>query len=174
MDICEKRPLTDYSEEFEQIYRTYARYILCYFSCRCASKQDAEDMTQEVFLKVFLHINQVQNVTNTGSWLRAIAHNTYVSSQRSQEVQTIQYSEELVSMQRYSCENKDLLSLIEWLDVLQHILGECSMDYSIVIGTFMGYSSKEIATMLGTSSQAVRDRLCHLRKQARTAVASMK
>ena len=75
-------------------------------------------MTQEVFLKVFLHINQVQNVTNTGSWLRAIAHNTYVSSQRSQEVQTIQYLEELVSMQRYSCENKDLLSLVEWLDVL--------------------------------------------------------
>lgn len=155
---------------FEQIYHAYARYILSYFTCRCPSVQDAEDLTQEVFLKVFLHLEQLQDTMNLSGWLRQIAHNTYVSSCRRQRVQTVPYAEYLAPDTRQQSRTDEALALIEWWEVCRCVVGAYSMDYWIVLWSVSGYNSNEIAVMLGISSQSVRHRLIRLRKRMQAAV----
>jgi RNA polymerase sigma-70 factor (ECF subfamily) len=148
---------------FEQLYETYADYITHYLSGYCASWQDAEDLTQEVFLKAFLHLHQLRDPSNAGSWLRQIAHNTYVSSLRKKSVSTTCLSDNV----SWLSDHEASFSLVESLDALQDTVGADSPEYTIIMCAYAGYSYGEIAAMLGISPQAVRNRLCRIRKKIR-------
>lgn len=172
MDVCKANHSYDCSREFEQIYRVFGQQIQRYFACRCPSTQDAEDLTQEVFLKMFLHLEQLQDTTNLSGWLRQIAHNTYVSGYRRQRVQTVPYAEYLPPVSDQQGRSDEALALIEWWEVFRSVVGAYSMDYWIVLWSVPGYNSSEISAILGTSSQTVRHRLYRFRKRMRAAVPS--
>lgn len=158
------------SEAFTQIYISYQAYVLSYLRTYHINQQQAEDLAQEVFLKVYLHMDQVQDIVNIRGWLRQIAHNTFVSNFRKQKIQDIHYSEHLTSISCLPCENDAGFTMIEWLDVLHRAVGACSIDYWLILWSFAGYSSKEMAAMLGISSQSVRHRLYRLRKRMQASV----
>jgi RNA polymerase sigma-70 factor (ECF subfamily) len=156
-------PALDTTAHFEQLYKTYEDDILHYLSGYCASWQDAEDLAQEVFLKAFLHMNQLREPSHAGSWLRQIAHNTYVSSLRKKAVSTACISDNNSCFSDYEAN----FSLVESLDALQDAVGTDSPEYIIIMYAYAGYSYGEIGAMLGISPQAVRNRLCRIRKKIR-------
>jgi RNA polymerase sigma-70 factor (ECF subfamily) len=156
-------PQLDRTALFEQLSETYADYITRYLSGYCASWQDAEDLTQEVFLKAFLHLHQLRDPSHAGSWLRRIAHNTYVSSLRKKGISTVCISDPVSWLSDF----EENFSLVESLDVLQDAVGTDSPEYTIIMYTYAGYSYGEIAAMLGISPQAVRNRLYRIRKKIR-------
>jgi DNA-directed RNA polymerase specialized sigma24 family protein len=57
--------------------------------------------------------------------------------------------------------------MVEALDALQDAVGTDSPEYTIIMYTYTGYNYGEIAAMLGISPQAVRNRLCRIRKKIR-------
>lgn len=170
MDVCKTNKSNDYSREFEQIYRIYGQQIQGYFAYRCPSIQDAEDLTQEVFLKAFLHLDQLQNTTNLSGWLHQIAHNIFASSYRRQRVQTVSYAEYLPPGSNQQGRTDEALALTEWWEVFRCVVGAYSLDYWIVLWSVAGYNSNEIAAMLGTSSQTIRHRLYRVRKRMQAAI----
>jgi RNA polymerase sigma-70 factor (ECF subfamily) len=156
-------PQIDSTALFEQLYENYADYITHYLSGYCANWQDAEDLTQEVFLKAFLHLHQLRDTSHAGSWLRQIAHNTYVSSLRKKGISTACISDYVFWLSDF----EENFSLVESLDALQDAVGTDSPEYTIIMYAYAGYSYGEIAAMLGISPQAVRNRLCRIRKKIR-------
>jgi RNA polymerase sigma-70 factor (ECF subfamily) len=73
------------TEAFAQLYEAYFDKIYRYLAMRVRNELEAEDMTQQVFMKV---LKSISSYKNTGvpfsSWLYRIAHNQLVDFLRQQ------------------------------------------------------------------------------------------
>ena len=70
-------------EAFERLHRFYVRQV--YGVCRrlLDSKQDAEDMTQGVFLRAWRRLDSFRGNSRFGTWLRRIAVNLVIDERKS-------------------------------------------------------------------------------------------
>jgi RNA polymerase sigma-70 factor, ECF subfamily len=62
-------------EAFRQIHKGYARRILNFIYRMVDSREDAEDLTQNVFLSAFRELGKLQDADRFESWLYRIARN---------------------------------------------------------------------------------------------------
>jgi len=56
--------------------------VFAYLRRLCGSRQDAEDLTQQTFLKVWSSLESFTGRSRFSTWLHAIAHNIYIDWQR--------------------------------------------------------------------------------------------
>ena len=66
-------------QEFEQVYREYAGLVRRYLLKIGCDSQDAEDITQDTFVKALLRIDGFRGDSSLSAWLCAIARNTWLS-----------------------------------------------------------------------------------------------
>lgn len=67
---------------FEGIYRKFRKPILNYVSRTVKNEDLAEELTQEIFLKVFRYQETYQNQFSISTWLWSIARNTIIDWKR--------------------------------------------------------------------------------------------
>jgi len=65
-----------------ELLKIYYADIYSYLRRLCGSKQDAEDLTQQTFLKVWSSLNGFAGRSKFSTWLYRIAHNAYIDWQR--------------------------------------------------------------------------------------------
>jgi RNA polymerase sigma-70 factor (ECF subfamily) len=71
-------------EAFGLLYTRYAHRVISYFLLRTGNREDAEDLTSQVFVRAFEALPRFKTGQGTvRSWLFAIAHNLAVSHYRS-------------------------------------------------------------------------------------------
>ena len=77
------------NQAFAQLYEAYFEKIYRYISFRVRNEMEAEDMTQQVFMKV---LNSISTYKSKGvpfsSWIYRIAHNLVVDFMRQQNKKT--------------------------------------------------------------------------------------
>jgi len=56
--------------------------VYAYFRRLCTNQADAEDLTQQTFLKVWSSLGSFAGRSKFSTWLYRIAHNTYIDFQR--------------------------------------------------------------------------------------------
>ncbi|HHX27827.1 MAG: RNA polymerase sigma factor [Bacillota bacterium] len=78
-------------EAFEHIYTTYYKQILWHITRIVRDPLDAEDLTQEVFLKAYQFMGTYSGTANLGRWLRKIATNTCIDRMRKKTVPTVSW-----------------------------------------------------------------------------------
>ena len=66
----------------EEIWETFRSRLYAYIRARSRSVDDAEDILQEVFVKVHRHIGTLHDDTRITSWLYRVTHNTIVDYYR--------------------------------------------------------------------------------------------
>jgi RNA polymerase sigma-70 factor (ECF subfamily) len=78
---------------FDQIVRLYADRIYNYVRRMVGNPQDAEDITQEVFLRAYQGLSQFDGRASFSTWLFRIATNLCIDHKRRQNrrVQTVPY-----------------------------------------------------------------------------------
>lgn len=64
------------------LIHTYTKTIYGYIRHMVATKSDAEDLTQETFIKVWKHIKKYKQGQGFKTWLFTIAHNTTIDHLR--------------------------------------------------------------------------------------------
>lgn len=69
-------------EDISEIYKTYSPRILVYLS-RLVGKDDAEDLMQEVFIKVFNSLKTFKGDAQVSTWIYKIATNTAIDKLKS-------------------------------------------------------------------------------------------
>jgi RNA polymerase sigma-70 factor (ECF subfamily) len=70
-------------DQFQQLYADYRNDVLRYCRYRLPSEQDAEDATQEIFLRVYRALPSWQDRgARERSWIFAIAHNEVIDRRR--------------------------------------------------------------------------------------------
>jgi len=81
------------SIEIYNFYKTYSPKILRYLAKRLPSKQDAEEIMQDVFLEAIDSLPIFRGETTVLNWLYKIAHNKTVDFYRKRKIKTILLSQ---------------------------------------------------------------------------------
>jgi RNA polymerase sigma-70 factor (ECF subfamily) len=67
---------------FEELYSKYNRVVYNHISMSIKDYWQAEDLTSEVFIKVYKHRDKINDIEKSGKWLITIAKNTLIDYYR--------------------------------------------------------------------------------------------
>jgi len=79
--LCKRAGRADKNAACE-LLKIYYADIYSYLRRLCGSAADAEDLTQQTFLKVWSSLDSFAGRSKFSTWLYRIAHNTYIDFQR--------------------------------------------------------------------------------------------
>lgn len=74
-------------------HKEYSEKILRYLNNRLPSREDAEDLTNDVFFEAIDSLNFLNKEENLGAWLFKIAHNKMVDYYRKRKIKSILLSQ---------------------------------------------------------------------------------
>ncbi|HVU06688.1 MAG TPA: RNA polymerase sigma factor [Candidatus Paceibacterota bacterium] len=156
---------------FEEIVSTFEKPLWSYLVRLVGSKDDAEDLIQDTFVKIFKHIKAIDPSKNIKSWIYTIATNTAYDFLRKKKRQATteldeEYETKPDSASYYSVstedniETKDVAAAIDRLNLLYR--GPIILYYKD------GFSYEEIADMLSIPINTLKTRLSRAKKQLAT------
>jgi RNA polymerase sigma-70 factor, ECF subfamily len=150
---------------FEQIMREYGTRVLRLVTFLVKDKSLAEDLTQDVFVKVYRNLPRFRNESSIHTWLYRIAVNECKGYLRSWSFRNILPSSWIKSDVDVSTENQVLVQA-ERDQLVQAVL-TLSPYYrqAIALHYYADLSISEIAVVLGVSEGTVRTRLHRARQQ---------
>jgi RNA polymerase sigma factor (sigma-70 family) len=155
----------------EMLYRTLASRMMGVCMRYAKDRQEAEDVLQMGFVKVF---NKVADFRSDGSfegWIRRIMVNTAIETYRKNlrmlnvvEIEEV-YDQPQTTFDMSRLETQDLLNLVQ----------ELSNGYRLVFNMYIieGYSHKEIAMELGITEGASKSQLSRARAILRDKIIKM-
>lgn len=80
-ELCERAKAGDPAAAGELVTSHYQR-IFAYFRRLCGNDDDAADLTQKTFAKVWVSLPTYEGRSSFSTWLHGIGHNTYVDWRR--------------------------------------------------------------------------------------------
>ncbi len=149
--------------DFDVIYKRYAPRVFAYFLRRVSSREVAEDLTQETFLRAFRHRHRFKEKGYPySSYLFRVAHNLLVNYYRTHKPLSLEYIEHDPPDQPASV-NRDseyAWKAVQSLSPTERFVMEEKYK--------KGSSVKEIARHVGKSENAVKLILSRARKKLRS------
>ncbi len=158
--------------KFEDIYREYRSRIYRYL-VRMVGEYEAEDLTQEVFVKAGKSLHSFKGSSQVSTWLFRIATNTALDRLRSTIYK--KETENSVGLESIGAAGEDRNALVkgrskapddllirkEMSDCVRSIVDSLPEDdrMVIVLSETEGFSDQEIATILGLKVGTIRVRL---------------
>jgi len=125
------------------------------------SRDDAQDILHEGFLKIFEKIGQFESRGSFEGWIRRIMVNTALEKYRG-EHKSVNLQEELIEFDKdMSTEMSDNVTVKELLGMIK----ELTPQYRLVFNLYAieGYSHKEISNMLDISEGTSKSNLSRAR-----------
>jgi|SRR5580700_6040463 RNA polymerase sigma-70 factor (ECF subfamily) len=164
------------AEAFEQLYRRYSKrvYHLCLRMVK--NEAEAEDLTQESFMRVFRKIHTFQGKSAFSTWLHRVAVNTVLMSLRKKRrleisLENDDHYEEKPGVPRQIPGGPDL-SLLGLFDRenLKRALRQMPEGYRrmLVLHDLLGYEHNEIAVLVKCSPGNSKSQLHKARVRMRT------
>lgn len=156
--------------EFQKIYDTFRPKILRYLT-RLTGEHEAEDLTQEVFVKVNQGLNTFRGESKLSTWIYKIATNTALDRMRSPSFQRIdrkERSKEVESDVEYKSPSVDQELIREEMNAcIRDFIENLPADYRavIVLSEIESLKNQEIAKILGITLDAVKIRLHRAREK---------
>lgn len=154
-----KKKDENFNSALSRLYSKYYSAICGFSNSILSNKEDAEDNVNDVFCKVFLDNNDINNYKEEGkfkSWILGIAHNTAVSKLRKRNLQNKSLEDNVgesrsYNQREFSNENKAILrkELREIGNIHSDII--CMRD-------FFGMDYKEIENALNINPSTCRGR----------------
>lgn len=145
-------------EAFEVLYRRYFDKVYRYLLRQVGSRQDADDLTSQVFLKAFAAIKGYRPNLPFSSWLFRIARNAVIDHLRHRRHEPLGHN---VSDLQAAHDTEHVAMTDEALRTLSRHLRDLTAEQRDVIALrfFAGLSIHETAKALGKSEGAVKARL---------------
>ena len=143
----------------EEIISKHQRYIFNLAFRLCSNTEDADDLTQETFLKAIENYDKFRGEANVRTWLSRITINKFLDSKRRER------PHESINLGIIPSSDDDPERIIvrkelQWC--IQHVLlHHLSEEHKVVVvlRDIYGYSYREIAEILQISEGAVKSRL---------------
>ena len=151
----------------EELFNKYADMVYRICKRYAKSREDAEDMVQNVFLKVHKNLNNFHNNSSIMTWIYRIAVNTCIDELRSQKSRDLEVIENIDSLvvNNIACESDTSLTKI----TLDKILDEVNADTKEMLFLVYaeGLSQNETSKLLGVNRTTVTRRLSRFREQVK-------
>lgn len=137
-------------EAQQALFKLYAGKMLTVCRRYFDNIEEAEDVLQEGFIKVFERLHQWQGTGPLGGWIRTVMVNTALTQLRS--TKKWQNTTEIDDAIQLTNDDANALESMSANDILQ-LIAEMPSGYRTVFNLFVieGYGHKEIGEMLGIS-----------------------
>ncbi|MDR1089985.1 MAG: sigma-70 family RNA polymerase sigma factor [Prevotella sp.] len=152
---------------FVHIVRRYERMVFTIVGKIVSRRADAEDITQEVFIKVFQSLGQYREEAGFGTWLYRIAYNTTISELRKRKHEFMPVEDRFDNIPDSGISNAiDEIGTEEQLGYLDKVLEKMPPDDVLLITMFYlnSNSVQEISSITGISTANVKVKLHRIRK----------
>lgn len=133
-----------------QLYDLYVQAMYNRIVRMVSDRHLAEDIVQEVFLKVFRHLSSYKGESTIGAWIKRIAVNTTIEHLRRN--QKIHYTDELPEPQLLPAHAADSAPRLE-MAAIHEAIKQLPAGSRIVLNLYLleGYQHQEIAEILDIS-----------------------
>lgn len=164
---------------YKYVYDQYSRMIFNVCYKMAGSKEEAEDASQEVFIKVFNSITSFQANSKLSTWIYRIAVNVCLNFQRRKKIVKFLSFDFWEEEKDFPVENGTLLNSLEKLEV-QNIVQSAinrlpsKQKAALILSRYEEKSYKEIAEILGTSLPAVESLIFRAKENLAKTLSSLK
>jgi RNA polymerase sigma-70 factor (ECF subfamily) len=163
-------------DELEILVREHARlvYRIAYSVSR--NQQDAEDATQETFLRVLRHRRKLAAVKDSRAWLARIAWRVSIERKKKvADVPILDVAEVAVELRSRITSADDVLLGTEMGDVLEQLISllPTKLREPLTLSTIEELSPAQVASVLGINEAAVRSRIFRARQILRERLAAL-
>jgi len=148
---------------FTDIWEQFSRRIRAYIAARIANPSDVDDILQDVFLKIHVHMDDVKEEGRLGGWIYAVANNAVVDFYRRKKVVAGELPEVPAQEESAGC------AACEIADGLEEMARALPPLYSqaLTLVDFHGLSFAEAAAQMGISVSGAKSRVQRARGMIR-------
>lgn len=144
-----------------ELYNRYSATMLMVCMRYSKNRDDAEDILQEAFIRIFKSIENFRGQSTLGYWIKRIVVNTALNYQRSKL-----YLFPMVELDdvNYSSKDDQIISnysLVELLNIIQALPIGCQVIFNLY--AIEGYKHREIAIMLDISEGTSKSQFARAR-----------
>lgn len=156
IELIQKCKENNYSAQLE-VYNRYKDMLFSSCVRILKSREDAEDIVQDAFIKGFQKIDQVKEGVSLGAWLRRIAVNASLDMVRKQK-RTIWTEESNVletTAEEEDVENVEEISVA----FIKECINQLKDKYRIILTLYMieDYNHREIGEQLNIKESTIRN-----------------
>jgi len=165
---CIRRTQGGHRDAFNPLVAHYAPRIQAYLYRMLRNREEAEDLTQETFIKAFRALNRFDAERPFKSWLYTIATNTGLNALRGQKRKGIQVAldPELPAMRPAISRSGGEGESGEKLELAMAALSPRAAQL-VTLHYHEGFSLLEAGRVLGMSESAAKAALCRARQELR-------
>ncbi len=157
IDLLVKEAVGGDADAFGRLYDMYVDRVYRHVYYRVGSTEDAEDLTQQVFLKAWQAIGRYRKTSSPFlAWLMRISHNLVIDFYRSKKDKAY-LDFEIAASDSHSSPERVAEMEFDQQQLRRSILRLPADQQQVVLMSFIeGFSYAEIASTLGKSEGAIR------------------
>ena len=161
-------------EAFRLLVRRFQETIFRWALGTTGDRDDADDVTQQVLLKVYHHLGALREGGHLRTWLFRVTHNTALELHRTRGRRTAALDRELLLTpgERVALQPADHVDLERTMTLVDYYFHELPDRQRLIFDLvdLQGYTPIEIAEMLDMEPVTVRANLCKARRAIRTRI----
>ncbi|MFO0435870.1 MAG: RNA polymerase sigma factor [Sphingobacteriaceae bacterium] len=159
VERCKK----DDAKAQEYLFNTYSKTLFGICCRYIKDRDDAQDVLQDSFIKIFLNINQFTGTGNFEGWMKRITVNTALHFLKEKSKLKFEGTDNLYVLEDETEEEIDSDIKAEYII---ECLNELPIGYRTIFNLFLieGFSHKEIAEKLGIKESTSRSQYTKARK----------
>lgn len=141
----------------QQLYKLYVKSMYNIAMRILDHVAEAEDVIQEAFVYVFMHLDEFRHEASFGAWMKQIVVNRSINVIRKRRTAIIEFAENIDDREQ---EEDDIdVEEMEWqVAEIREAIQKLPDGYRVVISLYLleGYDHEEIAEVLGISESTSR------------------
>jgi len=150
----------------QSLMGSYAQDVWNFAFFLTKNKEAADDISQEVFMKAFMHWRGFERRSSPKTWLLAITRNLCRNWSKSHGVRRVVLMETIFSESTASSAENEYLDRLQLQTIWRHVL-QLPAKYRevLVLDAHYGLGYAEIANLLGIAEGTVKSRIYRARKR---------
>ncbi len=166
-------------EAFEQLILQHEKRIYNYCYRMTNNREDAEDLSQEIFIKVYKNLNSFKGKSSFSTWIYRIAYNTCIDKYRKKKVVAVSLTpndegEKQIDLPSGEPLPEDRVVSREEYELVCECISALRPEYkaAVILRDIQNYSYDEIAEILNIPLGTVKSHISRGRAALRDALAA--
>jgi len=148
----------------EDIWETFHVPLLLFIRKRVADSETAEDLLQEVFLKIHQRIETLSDVKKLESWMYQITRNSIIDYYRRNKPTTTLEEPEVLQLPEELPDDDSVSELFPSIRAMMNSLPELDRQ-ALILTEYRGLTQKELGERLGLSFSGAKSRVQRAREK---------